>query len=73
MNIPKDLATAFLKKQLWWLLLNYVLVSEFFFFLKVSKDIAFKFISLFHIQIQGPTSMSAIMRAFVFLAKFAEF
>ena len=40
-------------------------------FKKESRDIAFEFISLFHVQI--PTSMSAITRAFVFLAKFAEF
>ena len=40
---------------------------------KVSGEIAFELISLFHLQIQEPTSMSTSMRAFVFLAKFAEF
>ena len=40
---------------------------------KVSGEIAFELISLFHVQIQEPTSGSTIMRAFVFLAKFAEF
>ena len=52
--------------------MNYVLVSKFL-KKKVSKDIALEFITLFHVQIQEPTSMSAITRAFVFLAKFAEF
>ena len=52
--------------------MNYVLVSDFF-KMKVSRDIAFEFISLFHVQIQEPASMSDITRAFVFLAKFAEF
>ena len=52
--------------------MNYVLVSEFL-KMKVSRDIAFEFISLFHVQIQEPASMSDITRAFVFLAKFAEF
>ena len=48
MNILKNVATAF---------------SEF---LKkeVSRDIAFEFISLFHVQIQEPASMSDITRAF---------
>ena len=27
-NVPKVLGTAFFIEQLWWLLLNYVLVSE---------------------------------------------
>ena len=40
---------------------------------KVSGEIAFELISLFHIQIQEPTSTSATTRALVFLAKFAEF
>ena len=40
---------------------------------KVSGEIAFALISLFHIQIQEPASRSATMTAFVFLAKFAEF
>ena len=52
--------------------LNYALVSEFL-KKKVSREIAFEFISLFHVQIQEPTSTSAITRGFVFLAKFAEF
>ena len=40
---------------------------------KVTEEIAFEFISLFHVQIQESTSMSTTTRAFVFLAKFAEF
>ena len=40
---------------------------------KVSGEIAFELISLFHVQIQEPTSRSTTMRAFAFLAKFAEF
>ena len=74
MNIPKVLGTDFLKEQLWWLLLNYVLVSEKKKLKnKVSGEIAFELISLLHIQIQEPTSSSTTTTAFVFLAKFAEF
>ena len=40
---------------------------------KVSGEIAFESIILFHVQIQEPTSRSTTMRALVFLAKFAEF
>ena len=40
---------------------------------KVSGEIAFDLISLFHVQIQEPTSRSSTTRTFVFLAKFAEF
>ena len=40
---------------------------------KLIWEIAFELISLFHVQIQEPTSKSTTMRAFVFLAKFAEF
>ena len=40
---------------------------------KVSAEIAFDLISLFHVQIQEPTSRSTTTRAFVFLAKSAEF
>ena len=40
---------------------------------KVSGEIAFVLISLFHLQIQEPASSSIITRAFLFLAKFAEF
>ena len=42
-------------------------------FLKVSGEIAFELISLFHVQIQEPTSRSTTTTAYVFLAKFAEF
>ena len=35
---------------------------------KVSGEIAFDLISLFHVQIQEPTSRSTTTRAFVFLA-----
>ena len=38
---------------------------------KVSGEIAFELISLYHVQ--EPTSWSTTTRAFVFLAKFAEF
>ena len=51
---------------------EYVLVSERI-FKKVSGEIAFDLISLFHVQIQQPTSRSTTTRAFAFLAKFAEF
>ena len=40
---------------------------------KISGDIAFELISLFHVQIQEPTSSSAATRAFVILEKIAEF
>ena len=40
---------------------------------KVSGEIAFDLISLFHVQIQEPTRRSTTTRQFVFLAKFAEF
>ena len=40
---------------------------------KVSGEIAFALISLFQVQIQEPASRSTTTRAFVFLAKFAEF
>ena len=71
MNIPKVLGTAFFIEQFWWLLFN-VLVSERI-LKKESGEIAFDLISLFHVQIQEPTSRSTTTRAFVFLAKFAEF
>ena len=62
MNIPKVLGTF------GWVLLNYVLVSEKKLKKKVSGEIAFELIRLFHVQIQEPTSMSNATRAFVFLA-----
>ena len=71
MNIPKDLATSFFETTP-VAAFDYVLVPGFL-EKKVSRDIAFEFISLFHVQIQEPASMSDITRAFVFLAKFAEF
>ena len=40
---------------------------------KISGDIAFELISLFHVQIQETTNRSTTTREFVFLAKFAEF
>ena len=40
---------------------------------KVSREIAFELISLFHVQIQEPKSMSTTTRAFTFLANFLEF
>ena len=53
--------------------MNYVLVSERILKKKVIGEIVFDLISLFHVQIQEPTSRSTTTRAFVFLAKFAEF
>ena len=51
--------------------MNYVLVS--FLKKKVSGEIAFKLIRLFHMQIQDHTSWSTTTRALVFLAKFADY
>ena len=72
MSVLKALATIFFIEQLRWLLLNYVLVSERI-FKKVSGEIAFDLITLYHVQIQEPTKRSTTTRAFVSLAKFAEF
>ena len=74
MNIPKGLGTAFFIEQLWWLLLNYVLVfRKEFKEKKLSGEIAFALISLSHVQIQKPASRSTTLRTFVFLPKCAEF
>ena len=40
---------------------------------KVSGEIAFALISLFHVQIQEPASRSTATKAFAFLVKSAEF
>ena len=40
---------------------------------KVSGENSFDLISMFHVQIQQPKSMSTTTTAFVFLRKFAEF
>ena len=40
---------------------------------KISGEIAFDLISLFHVQIQEPKGRPTTTSAFVFLAKFAEF
>ena len=40
---------------------------------RVSGETAFELISLFHVQIQEPTSRSTATTALVCLAKFAEF
>ena len=40
---------------------------------KVSGEITFALINLFHVQIPEPASRSATTTAFVFLTKFAEF
>ena len=69
MNIPKVLTTAYFIEQLRRLLLNYVLPSEGILKKKVSREIAFELISLFHVQIQEPISMSTTPTAFVCLAK----
>ena len=49
MGNSKVLRTIFSLEQLQWLLLNYVLVSERI-FKKVSGEVAFDLISLFHVQ-----------------------
>ena len=72
MEVKKSLETAFFIEQFRWLFFNYVLVSDRI-FKKESGEIAFDLTSLFHVQIQEPTSRSTTTRAFVFLAKFAEF
>ena len=73
-DIPKVLGTTFLIEQLWWLLLNYILVSaKKILKKKVSGEIASELISLFHVQIQELASRSTTSRAFVSLAKFSEF
>ena len=71
MNIPKVLGAAFFVEQFRWLLINYVLVSERI-LKKESREIAFDLISLSHVQIKEPTSRSATMTAFVFLAKYLK-
>ena len=70
MSIPKVLGTIFSIEQQQWLLLNYVLVSERIFKKKVTGEIAFDLISLFHVQMQEPTRHSTTTRALVFPAKF---
>ena len=40
---------------------------------KVGGEIAFELRSLFHIQMQEPTSRSTTAKVFVLLAKFADF
>ena len=51
-------------EQFRWLLFNYVLVSERI-LKKESGEIAFDLVSLFHVQIQEPTSRSTTTRAFI--------
>ena len=55
MNIQKVLGAAFFIEQLWWMLLNYVLVSG-------SGEIAFDLISLLDVQIQELKSRSTTTR-----------
>ena len=69
MNILKVLGRAFFIEQFQWLLFNYVLGSERILKKKVSGEIAFDLVSLFHVQIQELTSRSTTTRGFVFLAK----
>ena len=53
--IPKVLGTAFLIELLWWLLINEILVSEKNFLKKkISGELTFALICLFHVQIQEP-------------------
>ena len=54
--------------------MNYILVfKKEFKEKKVRGEIPFVLIGLKHVQIQKPASRSTTLRAFVFLAKFAEF
>ena len=70
----KSFRNSFFIEQLRGLLLNYVLVfKKEFKEKKVSGEIAFPLISLFHVQIQKPASRSTTFRAFAFFVKFAEF
>ena len=69
----KDLRIAFFIEQLWWLLLNQVLVSEKNYNQEKRKkrkkgaEIAFALISLFYVSIQEPSaSRSTTTAAFVF-------
>ena len=62
MSAVKVLGKNVFIEHLRWLLFNHVLVSEFL-KKKVSGEIAFDLISLFHIQIQEPTRSSTSMRA----------
>ena len=55
MNIQKVLGAAFFIEQLWWMLLNYVLVSG-------SGEIAFDLISLLDVQIHELKSRSTTTR-----------
>ena len=70
MSIPKVLGTIFFYRTTAVAAFELFLVSERIFKKKVSRDIAFDLISLFHIQIQEPTRSSTTTRAFVFPAKF---
>ena len=63
-----SIRNCFFYRQLWWLLLQQVLVWEDNFWKKLMECLAL--ISLFQVQIQEPASRSIITRAFVFLAKF---
>ena len=60
MNIQKVLGAAFFIEQLWWMLLNYVLVSG-------SGEITFDLISLLDVQIQELKSRSTTTRNMSFL------
>ena len=72
-NIQGVLGNAFFIEQFGWLLFNYVLVSERILKEEISGEIAFDVIGLFHVQVQEPKNRSTTTRAFIFLAKFAEF
>ena len=69
LNIPKVLGTVFFTEQLQWLILSQVLEQ----IKKVSERIAFALLSLFHLQIQQPGSISTTTREFVFLADLLNF
>ena len=60
MNIQKVSGAAFFIEQLWWMLLNYVLVSG-------SGEITFDLISLLDVQIQELKSRSTTTRNMSFL------
>ena len=69
----KCFRNSFFIEQLRWLLLNYVLVSERILKRKVSGEIAFDLISLFHLQTQEPTNKSIPWNHLSFLQNLLNF
>ena len=69
MSIPKVLGTIFFNRTMTGAAFELCLVSERISKKKVTGEIAFDLISLFHVQMQEPTRSSTTTRAFVFPAK----